>query len=179
MTGLHPGHAQTIEKLYKNDKYGYAVQYPSTWFPSGIVYGNAFEIRNYEPKNPRTRNEQDQASLLILDMPMGSPEETNGFLDSLQAQKGQEGREVEVLTIDAHRGVRIKQLLKAQEPGPGLARRLPVPPSAPGPSNVFDISTYIANGPQILHLWGRASAEAASGVIDDIIRIEESVTFKM
>jgi hypothetical protein len=174
----YTGQAQTTEKLYKNDKYGYAVQYPSTWFPSGIVYGNAFEIRNYDPKNSRTRNEQDQASLLILDMPMGSPEETNRFLDSLLAQKSQEGREAEALAIDAHRGVRLKQRFKAQEPGPGVARRPSISPSALGPSSFFDISTYIANGPQILNLSGKVSAEAASGVIDEIIRIEESVTFE-
>jgi hypothetical protein len=109
---------------------------------------------------------------------MGSPEETNRFLDSLLAQQSQEGREVEALTIDAHRGVRLKQRLKAQEPGPGLARRPSTPPSVLASSSFLDISTYIAIGPQILHLWGNVSSEAPSRVIDEIMRIEESVTFE-
>jgi hypothetical protein len=177
MAGQHAGQGQTIKKQYKNEEYGYAVQYPRTWFPSGIAYGNAFEIRNYDPKNSRAGTERDQASLLILDMPVGSPEETNRFLDSLLAKESHAEREVKALMIDAHRAVRVKQRLKAQEPGPGVARRLSVPPSVLAPSSVFDISTYIANGPQILHLWGKVSAETAWEVIDEIIRIQESVTF--
>jgi hypothetical protein len=173
----HAGQAQTTNKLYTNEKYGYAVQYPHMWFPSGIVYGNAFEIRNYDPKIPQTGTEQDRADLLILDIPMGSPEETNRFLDSLLAQKSYAEREVEALMIDGHRGVRVKQRLKAQELGPGVAR-LSIPSSVHPSSKFFHISTYIANGAQILHLWGKVSAEADRAVIDEIIQIQESVTFE-
>jgi len=37
--------AQAVGKVYRNDKFRYTVFYPDHWFPSGIVYANAFEVR--------------------------------------------------------------------------------------------------------------------------------------
>jgi hypothetical protein len=136
------------EKLYKNDAYGYTVWYPQTWFPSGIVYGNAFEIRNYDPQHPQARAAQDRASLVILDMPMGSPEEAHRFLDSLLTQGSHAEQDIQALTLDGHRAIRVKQRLKAQEPGRGAGVALRTTPPMPGVSTMlFHLSTYIANGP--------------------------------
>jgi hypothetical protein len=165
------------EKLYQNEKYGYTVKYPYNWFPSGIVYGNAFEIRNYEQKHSKAIAQQDQASVLIMDMPMGNAEEARRFLDGLLAQGCNAEREVKVLTIDGHRAVRVKQRVEAQKPGGGVLRRLTTPPVS-GPAILFNISTYMVNGAQVLHLWGRVAVEADPGVLDEIVRIQESVHFR-
>ena len=165
------------EKLYQNDKYGYTVTYPHKWFPSGIVYGNAFEIRNYPPKNSTAIAQQDQASVLIMYMSMENAEEARRFLDSLLAQGGNAEREVKALTIDGHRAVRVKQRAEAQELGGGVLRRVPTRPAS-GPASLFHISIYIVNGAQVLHLWGKVAVNADPAVIDEIVRIQESVHFR-
>jgi hypothetical protein len=168
---------QEAEQRYTNAQYGYTVWYPRTWFPSGIVYGNAFEIRNYEPHNPQARAPQDRASLLILDVPMESPEAAQQFLDNLLAQEENPERKVIALTIAGHQAVRVQQQLKAQEPGPGVIRRSPVSPSTPGLAIWVHLSTYIVNSSYVLHLWGRVPVGADPAVVEELIQIQDNVTF--
>ena len=93
------------------------------------------------------------------------------------AQGGNAEREVKVLTINGHRAVRVKQRVEAQELGRGALRRFTTPPVS-SPASIFHISIYIANGALVLQLWGKVAVKADPGVIDEIGRIQESVTFK-
>lgn len=152
------------------------MRYPDNWFPSGVVYGNAFEIRNYEPQNPMVRPEQDRASLLMVDMMMETPEQATSFLNTLLAKGSNAEREVDAFTIDGRRAIRVKERLKAQELGPGAIRRGPLL-AAPAFSSVLHLSTYFANGRCLVRLWAKVPVGANPAVSKEILRIQNSVMF--
>lgn len=58
--------SQADAKVYVNEKFGYTLSYPANWFPSETKYANAFEIRNYSPKDPASMPERNRASIVIL-----------------------------------------------------------------------------------------------------------------
>ena len=169
------------DKVYANDKFGYQLSYPATWFPSGNIYANAFEIRNYDPKNPESVSEKSRASLTIADVVNESAEVTNSFLDRLGALsrlgahiRGR--RTSESLFIDGRRAVRLERTAPGQQLGYGAAGTLG---AAVGPPPVYSyINTYIADGKHLLSLEAAAQVGAAASVLADIRTIEGSVKFK-
>jgi hypothetical protein len=159
-------------KVYRNERYGYEVRYPQAWFPSGVVYGNAFEIRNYPPRTPRVRSARNRATLLFLDMPMASPTEASGYLAGLLAQGSNQVRKVTALTIDGKRAVRMTQRLPEQVLGPGVAGSEPTKRVM-----ALHIKTFVAKGAFVLQLWGVVRADARREVIAEVIGIENRVRF--
>jgi hypothetical protein len=158
--------------VYRNERYDYEVRYPRSWFPSGVIYGNAFEIRNYPSGRPGARPARDRATLLILDMPMGSRAEARRFLNALLAQGSNAKRRVTRLTIAGRRAVRVRQRLPAQQLGPGFA-----PPVSGVRQEILHLKTYVTNRSFVLQLWGTARANARKEVIADLARIENAVSF--
>lgn len=167
--------AQSPRKIYTNEEFGYTVSYPDNWFPSGIVYANAFELRNYDPKNPQSLPEKNRASIIIVDTVNQSEEATDEFLDSLLP--GENTPEHRILGVDGRHAVRIYRKVPAQHLGPGASSALG--PKAPvgQPDVLCAMSMYVANGKRLISLEALALAQADASVMEEINKIEESVQF--
>jgi len=170
--------AQAVGKVYRNDKFRYTVFYPDHWFPSGIVYANAFEVRNYDPKNPQSVQEKNRASVIIVDIVNENAEATDRFLNSLLARENTPEQEHQTLIINGHRAVKIRRKVPAQQLGPGASRALASGPLITDQTKFFySISTYIANGKHVISIEASVPVEADASVIKEIIKIEESLKF--
>jgi len=170
--------AKAGEKSYTNDKFHYTVFYPDHWFPSGIVYGNAFEIRNYDPTNPQSVPESNRASVIIVDIENEDAEATDRFLDSLLAGAETPEQERQTLIIDGHRAVKIRRKVLGRQLGPGASRASSSGPITTDQSKFFySISTYIADGKHIIAIEASAPVESEASVVEEIIKIEESLEF--
>ena len=161
--------------VYRNEKFGYAVFYPPRWFPSGNVYSNAFELRNYDPKSPESVLERNRASVIFVDTVNESAAVSDRFLDHLDTEPP---FCVDHFSIENRRGVRVPRRVPAQRPGRGAARALPSGQATGAPNFFFAIDAYIANGKHLLSIEARTPAEADPAVIEDIMRIQESVKFQ-
>jgi hypothetical protein len=161
---------------YTNNSFGYTVTYPQHWYPSGITYANAFEIRNYPPGEPDTMPERNRASIIFVDTENGSASATDAYLDTLDAG------EAVPITLDGHRAIRIQREESARPLGPGA--------SAAGAATEADgitqrakidtyqaISTYVDNGKHLLSIEATTPTTADQSVIDDILAISNQVTF--
>jgi hypothetical protein len=158
--------------VYTNPKFNYTVVYPSHWWPSGITYANAFEVRNFDPQNPASVPEENRASVIFVDTVNENAAVTDAYLDSLLV-----GECVEELTIDGHRAVRIRRDLPGQPLGPGSARASGVEGVAGEEQLYRSISTYIANGSHLIAIESSAPVQANEVVFEEIISIEDSVKF--
>jgi hypothetical protein len=171
--GVPGGGADTpAGKVYRNERYGYEVRYPESWFPSRIAYGNAYEIRNYPPSRPEVRAPRNRATLLVVDMPMESRTDAARFLDGMLAQGSNDTRRVSVVTIDGRRAIRVTQRLPEQVRGPGTPR-----PAPAKRKTLLHVKTFVPKGSFVLQLWGVVRLDARKEVIAEVIAIEDSVTF--
>ena len=161
------------EKVYTNDKAGYVLTYPLHWFASDTVYANAFELRNYDPKNPQSVPERNQAILVVVETINDSAEVTEKFLDDL---KPQPPFGLTHLTIDGHRAVRLTRRVNERSLGPGALRTSTVKPSN-APRSYFLIETYIARGRSLLSIQATMPVEADSSVIAEATGIGEKLKF--
>lgn len=168
-----PG-AGAQENTYQNEKFGYTVVYPAHWFPSGNVYSNAFELRNYEPESLESTPERNRASVIVVDTVNESPVVTDTFLDSLSSEPPFCTAH---LSIDGRRGVRVLGRMLAQPLGPGAARAPGSAPVSRDPKFFFAINLFIADGKQLISLEARTPVDADPAVIADILKIQESVRF--
>jgi hypothetical protein len=168
--------AAALPKSHTSPRYGYTVRYPSNWFPSANSYGNAFEIRDYPPRDPHAVPTVDQANLLMLDLPMASGPAANAYMDGIVAEPNTADRTVTTLTFEGLQAVRVEERLPAATLGPGAHQAIgPSAPAAPG--TVLQIRTYIASGPFVLELWANVHDGARKEVTDEVRLIEGSVTF--
>lgn len=167
------GEGQAPRKTYTNGKFRYAISYPATWFPSGINYANAFELRSYDFKHPESVVERNRASVLITDTVNDDAEATNRFLDRMRLQAGKSG----FLLIDGHRAVRVERREPARQVSGGVSATS-VTPGTPAPRTFnYHISTYIADEKHLISMEGSATAEADSTIVNQINEIENSLTF--
>jgi hypothetical protein len=169
------------EKVYTNEKLGYSVTYPDNWFPSGNTYSNAFEIRNYDPKMPQSVPEKDRANLTIVDTFNDTAEATDKFLDGLGepplARARAQQRIRWQLTFDGRRAIRVRQRLPVQRLGPGVTRSRSQEQPADQAGFYFAIAIYVADGKHVLSMEASAPAEADATVINEVIRIQDSLKF--
>jgi len=156
---------QAIAKIYRNETFGYTVSYPDQWYPSRLRYANEFEIRNYVSESPQvsTRN---RALVRVVDKVNESAEITNRFLDSLVAGQNTPKQEHQTLAIDGHRAVRVRGNLV-----------YPTGSSTDTPTFYLAISTYVADEKHMVSLEASAPLDVDESVIQEIIKIEESVKF--
>lgn len=169
-TGLFSVEAQG-ENSYVDREFGYTVLYPAHWFPSGITYANAFEVRSFDPNDPASVPEANQASVIFVNTVNETAEATETFLDNLAAEGGTE------LVIDGHRAVRTQITVPPQTLGPGTVG-VETDGEADGEApDYLSISTYISNGTHLLSLEGTARSDADPSIIEEIIEIENSVRF--
>jgi hypothetical protein len=169
---------QAKEKVYVNEKFGYVVTYPSNWFPSGITYANAFEIRNYDPKNPQSVPEKNRASVVIVDTLNDDKDTTGKFLSSLRVGESTPENEHRPLVVDGHRAVKVIRKEKAQRLGRGPSRALKSPGSPQPEAQIFLISLYVEDDKHLISIEGTVSAEADVSVPEEMNRIEGSLKFK-
>lgn len=162
------------ELTYTNDEWGYTITYPSNWFPSGLEYSNAFEIRNYDSKNLQSVPEGNRATLIIVDTINDSPEATHAFLDGLL--QGGNAEDLS-LVIDGHRAVRVYREVPVQPLGPGASRDFTPDPSTNQPTSYANISTYVANGVHLLSIEAVVAVGADASVMEEITSIEDNVSF--
>ncbi len=151
--------------VYRNEKFGYTVSYPDHWFPSRLQYANEFEIRNYVSEAPQVPA-RNRALVRIVDKVNESAEITNRFLDSLVAGHNTPKREHQTLAIDGHRAVRVRGKLV-----------YPTGSSTDTPTFYLAISTYVADEKHMVSLEASAPVDVDESVIQEIIKIEESVKF--
>jgi len=156
---------QAIAKVYENEKFGYAVSYPDHWHPSRLRYANEFEIRNHGSENPQV-SARNRALVRIVDKVNESAEITDRFLDSLVAGQNAPKQEHQTLAIDGHRAVRVRGKLV-----------YPTGSSIDTPTFYLAISTYIADETHVVALEASAPVDVDESVIQEIIKIEESVKF--
>jgi hypothetical protein len=156
---------QAIAKVYGNEKFGYTVSYPDHWYPSRLRYTNEFEIRNYVSEDPLVPA-RNRALLRIVDKVNESAEVTDRFLDSLVVGQNIPKQERQTLAIDGHRAVRVRGKLV-----------YPTGSSIDTPTFYLAISTYIADEKHMLSLEASAPVDVDESVIQEIIKIEESVKF--
>ena len=151
--------------VYRNEKFGYTVSYPGHWFPSRLQYANEFEIRNYVSEAPQVPA-RNRALVRIVDKVNESAEVTDRFLDSLVAKQNTPKQEHQTLAIDGHRAVRVRGKLV-----------YPTGSSIDTPTFYLAISTYIADEKHMVSLEASAPVDVDESVIQEIIKIEESVKF--
>ncbi len=170
--------SQAREKVYVNEKFGYKVTYPSNWFPSGFTYANAFEIRNYDSRNPQSVPERNRASVVIVDTVNDDKNATDKFLDSLLVGESRPGNEHQALVVDGRRAVKVIRKERAQRLGKGPSWALK-PSGSPQPgAQIFLVSLYVQDGKHLVSIEGTAIAEADLSVLDEMKQIEESLKFK-
>ncbi len=169
---------QVKEKFYVNEKFGYVVTYPSNWFPSGITYANAFEIRNYDYRNPQSVPERNRTSVVIVDTVNDDRNATDKFLDSLLVGESTPENEHQALVVDGHRAVKVIRKEKAQRLGKGPSRALKSSGSPQPEAQIFLVSLYVEDGKHLVSIEGTVSAEADLSVLDEMKQIEESLKFK-
>ncbi|MBL8188557.1 MAG: thioredoxin domain-containing protein [Acidobacteria bacterium] len=160
---------QSQEKIYTNDKAGYTLVYPSHWFASDIVYANAFELRNYNPQNPQSAPERNQAIVVIIETLNDSAEVTEGFLNNL---KPQQPFGLTHFTINGSHAVQLTRRVNERSLGPGALRTSTVKPPDTLRS-YFLIETYIAHGKSLLSIQATVPVDADSSVIAETIGIGE------
>ena len=151
--------------VYRNEKFGYTVSYPDHWFPSRLQYANEFEIRNYVPEAPKVPA-RNRALVRMLDKVNERAEVTDRFLDSLVVGQNTPKQEHQALAIDGHRAVRVRGKLV-----------YPTGSSIDTPTFYLAISTYIADEKHMVSLEASAPVDVDESVIQEIIKIEESVKF--
>jgi D-alanine-D-alanine ligase-like ATP-grasp enzyme len=151
--------------VYRNEKFGYTVSYPDHWFPSRLQYANEFEIRNYVVEDPQV-SARNRALVRIVDKVNESAEVTDRYLDSLVARQNTPKQEHQTLGIDGHRAVRVRGKLA-----------YPTGSSIDTPTFYLAISTYIADEKHMVSLEASAPVDVDESVIQEIIKIEESVKF--
>jgi hypothetical protein len=156
---------QAIAKAYGNEKFGYTVSYADHWYPSRLRYPNEFEIRNYVSEDPQV-SARNRALVRIVDKVNESAEITNRFLDSLVAGQNTPKQEHQTLAIDGHRAVRVRGNLV-----------YPTGSSTDTPTFYLAISTYIADEKHMVSLEASAPVDVDESIIQEIIKIEESVKF--
>ncbi len=172
------GNAQAIYKnenfdySYRNVKRGYTITYPVHWQPSGNAYSNAFEIRNYDTQAPEDVPERNRASVIVVDTINEHAGATEAFLNGLDATPP---FCLERLSIDAHRAVRVINRIPAQPLAPGATRAQPGQGDA---TFYLCIDLYIANGKHLISIEARVPVGADAAVLEDILRIEDSVKFQ-
>lgn len=166
---------QADTKEYTDHALSYTVSYPDTWFPSGIVYGNAFEIRNYPAGKPDAIPEKNKASVIIVNTPNENDDATNKFLDSLLEGRSTSQQGARRLLIDGHSAVTVRREMPAQKLSPGAAGALQR--DASDHATYVSIATYIADGRQMIAIEGSVRADADPSVIQDIMKIESGLTF--
>ncbi len=169
---------QAKEKVYVNEKFGYVVTYPSSWFPSGVIYANAFEIRNYDSRNPQSIPDKNRASIAIVDTVNDDKNATDKFLNSLLAGESTRENEHRALVVDGHRAVKVIRKEKAQLLGRGPSRSLKPPGSSQPEAQIFLISLYVEDGKHLISMEGTVSTETDASVLEEMNRIEESLKFK-
>jgi len=162
-------------KFHRNEKFGYVVFYPERWLPSGNVYANAFELRNYDSKSPGAVAERNRASLIVVDTLNESPEVTSRFLDGLATEPP---FCIVRLSIGGRRAVRVARRMPAQQLGPGAAGAPPSGQATAGPRFFFAIDAHIANGKHLISIEARAPVEADPEVLQDVMWIQENVKFQ-
>jgi hypothetical protein len=153
------------EEVYRNDKFGYTVSYPDHWFPARLQYANEFEIRNYVSEDPQLPA-RNRALVRIVDRVNESAEVTDRFLDSLVVGQNTPTQEHQTLVIDGHRAVRVRGKL-AYSTGSSIDK----------PAFYLAMSTYIADEKHMISLEASAPVDVNESVIQEIIKIEESVKF--
>lgn len=151
--------------VYRNEKFGYTVSYPDHWFTSRLQYADEFEIRNYVSKNPQVPA-RNRALVRIVNKVNESAEVTDRFLDSLVARQNTPEQEHQTLAIDGHRAVRVRGKL-AYPTGSSIEKT----------GFYLAISTYIADEKHMISLEASAPVDVDESVIQEIIKIEESVKF--
>ncbi len=151
--------------VYRSEKFGYTVSYPDHWFPSKLRYANEFEIRNYVSEDPQVPA-RNRALVRMVDKVNESAEVTDRFLDSLVVGQNTPKQEHQTLAIDGHRAVRLRGKLV-----------YPTGSSIDTPTFYLAISTYIADQKHMVSLEASAPVDVDESVIQEIIKIEESVKF--
>ncbi len=151
--------------VYRNEKFGYTVSYPDHWFTSRLQYANEFEIRNYVSEDPQVPA-RNRALVRIVDKVSESAEVTDRFLDSLVARQNTPKQEHQTLAIDGHRAVRVRGKL-AYATGSSIDKT----------AFYLAISTYIADEKHTISLEASVPVDVDESVIQEIIKIEESVKF--
>ena len=164
-------------KVYRNLKFNYSIEYPFNWYPSGIVYSNAFEIRNYEVANPQLVPERNRATVIVVDTTNSNSEATDKFLDGFFVEKSISKQARRKLKIDGHRAVRIRAEVAARPIGPGASKTSIPRDVNKSPNSYVTISTYIADGKHLVSVEASAPANSDASVKEEIIRISDSVKF--
>lgn len=168
-----PDRSSTSNGLHRNDRYGYVVSYPSGWLPSGIVYANAFELRNYDAERLTTTPVKDRASVLIVDTVGESAEGNQRLIEEMSADPNVRS---EPITVNGRRGVKLSRVVGASPLGRGASRGAAVQEGA-SPESLYMIDVYIANGRHLISLEARVSVDADPSVLDDIAKIQRSLGF--
>ena len=172
-----PSAARAEAGVHRNEKFGYGLAYPDGWWPSGIAYANAFDLRNYDPKKPGEVAESDRATLMIVDTMNENATITNRFLDGLMGGGSSRDHEHRELTIDGHRAVSVRKKMPAARLGRGAKRALPAAGSNAPPGSLWLVATYIADGRHVVALEASVSVEANPKIVEEIEAIARGVRF--
>lgn len=164
------------KKAYLNEAAGYSVTYPENWFPSGITYANAFELRNYAPGKVPLLPESERASLSIVETRTADASEARAFLEG--SVKNVPDSDFARLEIGGRPAVRIQRRVAARMLGPG-ASRLPGGSGdrAPEEQRFHYVATFVADAERVITMEATVPIAAARKTLDEILEIEGSLRF--
>lgn len=160
---------------YINEGFGYTVSYPDHWYPSGVSYANAFELRNFDSQDPQAVAEINRASLIIVDTVNENPEATQNFLDNLIPSEATPG--FQEITIAGHRGVRVHKTVPGAPLSPGASTTPGLGAETEQVNYYYAISTYIENGQNLISIEASVPVGADPLVLEEIYQISDSVKF--
>jgi len=157
-------------RTYRNETAGYAITYPSNWYPSPPFYANAFEIRNYDATHgvPET----DQASIITSHEGPVTPEQGERRIrDLVSAASTGKSFHLEKLQIGQHLLFQWTVLERPAVPAGHPTREKPVAPVRMR----LRVAAAVVLGSRIVRMEGKAWEDTDPQVIAAMKEITRSI----
>ncbi len=166
------------KKVHRNEAAGYSLTYPENWFPSGIAYANAFELRNYAPGKEALLPESERATLNIVETGTADASEARVFLEG--SVKNFPDSDFSRLEVGGRPAVRIQRQVAARSLGPGSSRMAGGGGDRAAEEQRFHyVATFVADGQRVITMEATLPLPGARKTLGEILEIEGSLRFDL
>ncbi|MBI4053832.1 MAG: hypothetical protein HY397_00715 [Candidatus Doudnabacteria bacterium] len=165
----------SLSKSYSDNKLGFTVKYPGSWFPSRQMYSNVFEIRNYGiSKTPQPREKSGQVMIGPHEVRLDSKDALKRLDDIVSARQNPKDAVVKRFSIQGRPAVKISY--KYPPAQTGFAQEPNQPPLPVIDKEIFQNYLAVADGVNIITVIGVAWEDTDTQVLCEIDAIISSLS---
>lgn len=166
----------SLSKVYTDNKLGFAVSYPSIWFPSRLEYANVFDIKNYDDsKTAPAREKFGQVTIGPHEVALSSEDALKRLEEIAGPHRNQKDFALKRFTIQGRPALKFSYRYKPLEAG--FAQKSDDIALPKFDKDIFASYLAVVDGVNIITVTGTAWEDASAQTFCEIEGILSSLSF--